>query len=121
MDNRQINITSEGKSDFELAMKLIAGNNKATAYRIHNNHLVFYWCISSTCTTAIPFPYALDVQQMTEFAWGWLQVNKPTESEPDHDGDNHPGFMVFNEDWGHVFNQWEAFAAITPIWAMYGK
>lgn len=120
MDNRQISIQAEGKSDFELAMQLISGRNTAIAYRVHENHLIFYWTKKES-DKAVLLPFEMNVQQMTEFAWGWLSKNKPIGPAPDHDGDNEEGFKVFNEAWGHVFNEWQAFVAITPIWAMYGK
>lgn len=120
MDNRQISIQAEGKADFELALRLASGRHKAIGYRVHDGSLVFYWTGSDT-SKMIPFPYEMDIQQMIEFAWGWLLKNKPVGPEPDHDGDNGEGFKVYNEDWGHVFNEWQAFVAITPIWALYGK
>lgn len=63
----------------------------------------------------------MNVEKVTEFAWGCLESNKPTAKEPDHDGDNDKGFRLFTESWGQVFGEYQAFVAIEPIWAMYGK
>lgn len=63
----------------------------------------------------------MDLDETINFVWGWLEKTSPLTSEPDHDGDNGKGFFIFNESWGHVFGEWQAFIAIEPIWAMYGK
>jgi hypothetical protein len=118
MDNRRIDLSLTGKPDFELAMKLAVIGRKAIGYRVHENHLIFYWAKSEKMTA---LPYGMEVDEVTNFAWGWLLKNKPSASRPDHDGDNEHGFRIYNESWGHVFGEWEAIIAITPIWAMYGK
>lgn len=119
MDNRVFSITSEGDKDFELAMKIaFSRNNKAVGYLVKDNVLIFYWVKSDDM---IPLPYEMDVSQATEFSKGWLKSVKPSQREPDHDGDNEIGFSVWCESWGHVNSDYKAFVAIEPIWAMYGK
>lgn len=119
MDNKTFKITNEGKDAFALAMKLaISGHKKIVGYRVADDELVLYWTASEKC---IPFPYEFNTEQATEFAWGWLEANKPKTPQPDHDGDNKPGFHVYCEAWGHVKAEWQAFVAIGSIWAMYGK
>jgi hypothetical protein len=121
MDNREIDIQSEGEYDFKLAMQLATANNKkAVGYslELEGSTMVLYW---SKHEKMIPLPYSMDSAEITSFVWGWLQKTKPLGARPDHDGDNGEGFRVYNEAWGHVFHRWEAFIAITPIWAMYGK
>lgn len=119
MDNKRFDITSEGKGDFDFAMRIaMSAWNKTIGYRVHENHLVLYWTERKEISI---LPYAMDADETIAFAWGWLQRAKPSTQEPDHDGDNERGFRVFSEAWGEVFNQYEAFVAITPIWAMYGK
>ncbi len=118
MDNRQIDISSEGKKDFDLAIKIAIGSKSTIGYRVHENCLVLY---SVTSKKMIDLPYGMNPQETCDFAWGWFERNKPLDKQPDHDGDNEKGFRVFNESWGHVFGEWEAFIAIKPIWAMYGK
>lgn len=116
MDNRKIDLWLEDK--FELAMQLAMGVHKAIGYRVHENNMVLYWAKSDKMT---PFPYEMSITDATNFVSGWLQKTEPNHPRPDHDGDNEKGFRIFNEDWGHVFGEWQAFIAITPIWAMYGK
>lgn len=119
MDNRRIDLSLTGHDDFRLAMTLaFKSQYKATGYRIHENHLVLYWVDSPEST---PFPYAMELSDVIPFVWGWLQKTQPSSGRPDHDGDNEKGYRVFNEAWGHVFGDYRAFIAITPIWAMYGK
>lgn len=116
MDNRKIDIWLDG--NFELAMQLSIGRRKVIGYRVHENSIVLYWAKSDKM---IPLPYEMDVNDVTQFVAGWLAKTKPDYPKPDHDGDNEQGFRIFNEAWGHVYGEWEAFIAITPIWAMYGK
>ncbi len=117
MDNFRVDVTSEGLSQFTLAMELIF-RHECVGYRIDKNVIHLYWADSDK---AIKLPYKYNVQQTINFVWGWLEVNPPTGKQPDHDGDNGKGFRLFNESWGHADGTWQAFASIEPIWAMYGK
>ena len=124
MDNRQIDIRSEGEADFKLAMQIATNKYnglKTVGYSIEleGSTMVLYW--SNKHEKMIQLPYEMDAKEITDFVWGWLQKTKPIGPAPDHDGDNGHGFRVYNEAWGHVMHRWEAFIAITPIWAMYGK
>lgn len=96
----------------------LIGNRMTVGYRVHENAIILYWAKSENM---IPFPYEMEVKEVTQFVGGWLAKTKPNYPQPDHDGDNEQGFRIYNEGWGHVGGQWEAFIAITPIWAMYGK
>lgn len=119
MDNFHVIVQSEGKSDFDIAMQLFFRRNRtAVAYEVNDEKgLIFYWAKHKDATN---LPYEMELEATINFAWGWLdKVKYP--SQPDHDGDNKSGFCVYNEDWGHVANKWQAFVAIKPIWAMYGK
>lgn len=119
MDNRKITIKAEGKESFDLAMQLaFKTHNKAKGYLVQDNTLVFYWC---DYDKAVKLPFEMKVQDAINFAWAWLENTPPSTGEPDHDGDNYKGFMVYNDSWGHVFNAYQAIIGITPIWAMYGK
>jgi hypothetical protein len=122
MDNRKIDIHSEGETDFITAMQLATkqGHTQTIGYSLEldGSVMVLYWAKSEKMT---PFPYEMSRSEITAFVWGWLQKMKPLGDAPDHDGDNGHGFRVYNEAWGHIMNRWEAFIAITPIWAMYGK
>ena len=118
MDNRKIDLHLEGKEDFELAMKLAMDVTMTEGYRIDKGMLILYKADSDR---AIKLPYKMGVHETINFVWGWLQQNPPQEKEPDHDGHNGRGFRIFNESWGQVGGEWQAFIAIKPIWAMYGK
>lgn len=119
MDNRQLMIKAEGKDCFDLAMRLAFNTyKKAKGYVVIDNTLVFYW---ADYEKAIKLPFEMKVEDAINFAWAWLENTPCSTNEPDHDGDNGKGYMVFNESWGHVFNAYEAIIGITPIWAMYGK
>lgn len=118
MDNRSIDLTLEGRQDFNHAMRIAIGNKKTTGYRLHENCMVLYWTESKN---SLKLPYPMDTEQTINMVWGWLEYTKPDYPQPDHDGDNGKGFKIFNEAWGHVFGEWQAYIAIQPVWAMYGK
>jgi hypothetical protein len=120
MNNCLIKITAEGKKTFSLAMEIFFNHRakKTVAYQIDEDKgLILFW---TKCDKGINLPYEMTLSQTIEFCWGWLEnIEYPTQ--PYHDGDNKKGFCIYNEDYGHINNMWEAFAAIKPIWAMYGK
>ena len=41
--------------------------------------------------------------------------------QPDHDGDNGKGWRIFTESWGHVAGYSYTVVGVQPAWAMYGK
>lgn len=119
MDNRQITVKAEGKDSFDLAMRLAFKKfTKAKGYQVKDNTLVFYWADYKEMTK---LPFEMKVEDAINFAWAWLENTPISTKQPNHDGDNGKGFMVYNDSWGHVFNAFEAIIGITPIWAMYGK
>lgn len=69
---------------------------------------------------ATPLPYKMTFAQALSFVQGWLQ-NAEYGRQPDHDGSNSKGWRVYNEAWGHVSDDWAAFVAIEPVWALHGK
>lgn len=143
MDNRRVWVTSEGLDDLKAAVSIMwknAPGGKATHYRVvkvkavENKYgdsvwcdwdeaedgvdtLVLYWEEDSG-TTALPFPLKLD--GATQFIASWLD-SATYPAEPDHDGSNDKGWMVFNDDWGHALGSSYGFLAVQPAWAMYGK
>jgi hypothetical protein len=68
------------------------------------------------------FLFPMTSEDMISYGWRWIK-NKNTlyPPEPDHDGSNHKGFSIGNEEWGHVLHDCHAFAYIKPDWQMYGK
>lgn len=78
---------------------------------------MLYWTFSDNM---IPFPGPLDAEQVESMIRAWL-AEAPYGLEPDHDGHNTKGWRVYNEAWGHVNTEWQAFVAIEPVWLMHGK
>lgn len=119
MDNFHIDVTSEGKTHLELALKIAFGSyHKAVGYKvIPDKGLVLYWI---PVDDMVPLPFKMDSDAIVPIVQGWL-AEQDYGREPDHDGDNGQGWRVYCESWGHVNHQFEAFVAIQPAWAMYGK
>lgn len=118
MDNFKFDMTSEGADTLKKALSLFSppGRN-VTGYRTDGAKLVFYWH-DSPRSTNLPFPMTLE--QAADFANGWLE-HVDYGDEPDHDGDNGKGWRLYCEPWGYVDGDHYAFAAVEPVWAMYGK
>lgn len=90
----------------------------AVAWRVEDNKkLVLYWTASPKST---PLPSKLEGDALEGFVKAWLD-NADYGSEPDHDGDNGKGCRVYNESWGQIGLEWQAYVAIEPVWDMYGK
>lgn len=146
MDNRQLDITSEGKASLEMALSIAwpgAAGGKATHYKVvglepktqyygapTSRHietlaesemgkttLILLWGAERD---AVQLPYPLDLKEAVTFVVGWL-AHADYGIEPDHDGDNGKGWRVFTEAWGHVAGHHYAVVAVQPAWAMYGK
>lgn len=139
MDNLHFDITGELGSDMESAFMIATrgGRRTAVGYKILEKRLekiarpgrsdipiqiektlVFYWV---TAHEVQMLPFELDVKGMIDFTTRWLGVNPPVRPEPDHDGDNGKGFRIWCDSWGHVNSEYQAFVAIKPEWACYGK
>jgi hypothetical protein len=123
MDNFAIDITCQGRKNLELAIQIaFSFHSKAVAFRIHpEKGLILYWAAAANST---PLAYPTDAAGAAVLVWGWLTTEGGSASkrqEPDHDGSNGDGWRVYNEGWGHVDGQYQAFVAITHAWAMYGK
>ena len=133
MDNFLFDITSCGRSHFDIAMGLAFSNYKeAVAFCNHPIlGLVLLWCTdgnkqeqmlacSNVAAAVERLPYKMNAKAATEFAWHWLLLVN-YEKEPDIDGSYERGFRIYNGAWGHVGGSWRAFVAIKPEWALYGK
>jgi hypothetical protein len=139
VDNRHISVQSEGRAAFDLAFQLLFDNcpgRKATHYFEHSKYgFLLLWHEDSfnlqergalpldKCIPANKLPYPMGWKEAADLAWGWL-LNQPKEKyeqELDHDGSNGKGFLVYNEDWGHVAGSHYAFLGVKPVWAWYGK
>lgn len=126
--NYEFRLTSEGKEHFKIVMGLAFENcpgKKAKTFGISDKYgLVFAWSdtnqVLENGTLIEKLPFVLDLEGTTEFAWNWLKT-ADYGKEPDHDGDNKKGFIVYNEYFGSVGNCPYAFVGIQPEWIMYGK
>lgn len=133
MDNRHISVQSEGRAAFDLAFQLLFDNcpgKKASHYYEHADKGFLLLWHEDSFSTAAPYkveasklPYPMGWKEAADLAWGWL-LNQPKEKyedDLDHDGSNGKGFLVYNEDWGHVAKSHYAFLGVKPVWAWYGK
>lgn len=118
MDNFQFDMTSQGSETLKQALCLFNPPGRTVSgYSTDGTKLVLYWGNSSHATR-LPFPMTLE--QAADFAAGWLD-HAQYGSEPDHDGDNSKGWRLYCDSWGRVGGDDFAFAAVEPVWAMYGK
>lgn len=142
MDNNRLIVVSKSREDFDLALKLafrhawgargwwiykplpVAEDEYNYDGRIgllgEEDSGPFLVLEQYEHQSMVKFPCNIDCETATEFAWKWLQEQEYGD-EPDHDGSNSKGFVVFNESWGHVGHSHGAICAIGPAWAMHGK
>lgn len=150
MDNRKLDIVSEGESGIALAMQLIWPNavgGKAVHYHIakYTTKIKYYQNNDKITThhfedlvedekngtpTLImlwgnetgteKLPFPLNLDGTIQFVKGWLK-DVEYGHQPDHDGSNGRGWRLFTENWGHVAGFRCAIVAAQPVWAMYGK
>jgi len=124
MDNFYIDIRAEGRSAFEVALKLAwRRHGKATHYLIDPKAgMVLFSSAPSNGRGAAPLPYPMDADAALPFVWNWLE-GVDRGPQPDHDGDNGKGWRLHVANgWGHVEGfGWQSVVAAQPIWAMYGK
>lgn len=121
MDNFHIDLTSEGPEALRTAFSLLGGRagRKVVGFRDDaEKGLVFY---SSEASNMTKLPFAMDLAAAADFAHQWLMNAAVYGAEPDHDGSNGKGWRVYCEAYGHVGGQWQAFVAVQPAWAEYGK
>ncbi len=141
MDNNRLIVVSETREDFDLAMKLAFRHHsecvgwsyftpKRSNYDedrpeellgvVAGAYLVLHGYKGDSDKQVNLFPANIDCELATAFAWDW--INKcEFINEPDHDGSNGHGFIVFNEPWGLVGGDCSAIIAVGPAWAMRGK
>jgi hypothetical protein len=121
VDNFTIDLTCEGRDEFQVAMKLAWRKyNKATHYLIDQKAgMVLFWLYPQN--GAQPLPYAMNADAAIPFVWNWLE-SADRGPQPGHDGHNGKGWRLHATDWGHVEGfGWSSMFAVQPIWAMYGK
>ncbi len=119
MENRQITVKAAGKTSFDLAIRLaFEYHSKAVGYSVEENTLFFYWWNYDKATQ---LPFEMEAEDAIKFAWAWFESTPVGTEEPDHDGSNGKGFIIYNDNSGHLLNVWQAIIGIKPIWAMYHK
>lgn len=131
MDNKHIDIASEGRKAFDLAIAVsFAGKHsdeKMSGWRVDKTSgLILYWLTPDDLKKvegASPVPFPMNAAQAADFAWNWLAVQTEVERKGrcDHDGSNGHGFRVHATKWGHVEGESGSICAVQPIWAWYGK
>jgi hypothetical protein len=149
MNNRVIDIISDGEKALTLALELIWPNAKSgqvTHYKlVHLAEKTDYYLTESDIGKphvtklvedpsgkitlilfereergSIVLPYPHDFKQTVNFVTGWLRI-ADYGPQPDHDGVNQKGWRVFNQQWGLIAGHNFAILAVQPKWAMYGK
>ena len=92
----------------------------ATKFRPIDVRLILFWSDQSINDPINRFPAVMGPAELEPIIKAWL-AERQYPPEPDHDGSNHKGWRVYNEQWGKVNDEWQAFAAIEPVWLEYGK
>lgn len=82
--------------------------------------LILFWSDQNVHTPINRFPAVMGADELEIVIRAWLN-ERNYGSQPDHDGDNDKGWRIYNEGWGHVNSEYQAFAAVEPVWLMYGK
>ncbi len=122
MDNFSFKIESIGVDSFSSAMIIaMTKEKKVTGYRLHPEKGLILYSRDSMEKGYVKFLYPMNIHQITEFSYGWIEATPVQYCEPSHDGHNRKGFIIFNEEWAKVDGEYGAFACVNVIWAMYGK
>lgn len=122
MDNFKVNIYADGEATLRIALALF-GHRKTIGWCVRTVNkrprLILFWDgTDNSAMTSLPAP--LGTNGTADLVLNWLQ-HADYGPEPDHDGSNGRGFHIWCDDWGRVEEMWQAFVAIEPEWAMYGK
>lgn len=148
-DNFRLYVQSGGWEHFVAAMKLAfaaAPGGKATHCAVtKENGLVLFWSnpgkvypnkacpkpgerytprppdVPPAAIKALPFP--MQCEGATRFAWEWLngEADYGEKDWQDDDVSEERGFVVYNQDWGHVMDSPYGFVGVLPAWQWYGK
>ena len=119
MDNQIFNINGRGLEALKKTMEIIQHASSAVGYiEDHKKGLIFFQYKNAKM---IPFPSSLSMSQCADLAHTWLEEEVDYPSEPDHDGDNEKGWLLYCEGWGQINAYDASFIAVKPMWCMYGK
>lgn len=130
LDNFRIELIAQGKPSLRQALEIAFRHNapggKMEGWAVSKVDqkfpgLVLLWSLDDV-VNELPnkLPFKMGIEGAAEFVWSWLQ-EQDYGPEPDHDGDNGKGWMVYTDGWGHVGVYRYAICAVFPAWAMYGK
>jgi hypothetical protein len=126
----EVTVANTTREAFDMAFRLVFLDNKTynrdtkeyeskcIGYNIVDN-VLYLSKYSDKCTL---FPYKFNVQQTTDFAWGWWEnTQEPTEEEPDTDGSTEVAYEITTKKCGVGSSDWGMFASVRPVWFVYGK
>ena len=119
-DNPVLKVNGISLDRLRYAMNLASGF-PAYGYKIDTNRgwLVFMKYASAPDMTAFPVP--LNAERCAEIAFEWLKA-QPYPTQPDHDGDNEQGWLLWNDGWGQIEGHgYHSFVAVCPTWIIFGK
>jgi hypothetical protein len=122
VDNFSVEVTADQSLGRVLELAFLY-HSKATHWKEeqHNGtkRLVLAWAEPSSEGWQ-PLPTIMNAKQATPVIQAWLDAQDRGEVA-DFDGSVGRGFRVYNESWGHIGHEWQAFVAIEAVWAYYGK
>lgn len=117
-DNEVLRVSGEGEERLKTVLSLF-NQSRAKGFFADDSVFVLFWTDSEKAT---PLPSPMPTEQLTPMIMAWLEGRAHYGPAPDHDGDNERGWLCYHDSWGHIDGfGWQAFAAIRPMWAMYGK
>ena len=118
-DNRILKINGENLTSLKQAMQIV-DPKMATGYvKDKNKGLVFF---DYGHEKMIPFPSKLSMTECANLAYRWLEDEAVYPNEPDHDGHNNKGWLVYCDGWGYIDGySFGSFLAVLPHWLMIGK
>jgi len=140
MDNFRIDVTSKGAPALVQVLRLIElneGRLRVHGFRLEKGEfetgssrtyvpterIILYKTRPSHPHEGFtPLPAPINLEMAVAMVMSWLEF-EDTQYGPelDHDGSNSRGWRAYNENWGHVHGEWEAFVAVEPHWAWHGK
>jgi hypothetical protein len=141
MDNFRIDVTAKGIPALVQVLKLIEVNEhklRVVGFRlqkgdydtganlgvkVQTERLILYKARPSHSKPGYtPLPAPINLDMAAAMVVSWLESESTVYGpELDHDGSNSRGWRAYNEAWGHVDEEWEAFLAVEPHWAWHGK
>jgi hypothetical protein len=130
-DNYQIIIKSDDINIFNKGLDIVITNDIYRGYSIDNikgfDRLIIYWSIPDKYnleklnTEFKEFPFKMSKESLKNFITDWLK-QASYGPQPDHDGDNHKGFIISTGDfWGHIEFMNQTSFSVQTDWQMYGK